>query len=97
MIKGTPLEGARIYMAGTASMFKDMREGSNFDILGMPLHWMILAMSVIILLAVGSDYNLLLVSRFEEESTPGSTPASSGRWPAPARWSPPQASYSPSP
>ena len=34
-------------------------------ILGMPLHWMILAMSVIILLAVGSDYNLLLVSRFK--------------------------------
>jgi RND superfamily putative drug exporter len=28
---------------------------------------MILAMSVIILLAVGSDYNLLLVSRFKEE------------------------------
>jgi RND superfamily putative drug exporter len=116
-IKGTPLEGARIYLAGTASMFKDMRDGSNFDlliagvaslclifiimlvltravvaalvivgtvllslgasfglsvlawqlILGMPLHWMILAMSVIILLAVGSDYNLLLVSRFKEE------------------------------
>jgi RND superfamily putative drug exporter len=36
-------------------------------ILGIPLHWMILAMSVIILLAVGSDYNLLLVSRFKEE------------------------------
>jgi RND superfamily putative drug exporter len=36
-------------------------------ILGHPLHWMVLAMSVIILLAVGSDYNLLLVSRFKEE------------------------------
>jgi RND superfamily putative drug exporter len=36
-------------------------------LLGMQLHWMILAMSVIILLAVGSDYNLLLVSRFKEE------------------------------
>ena len=36
-------------------------------ILGIPLHWMVLAMSVIILLAVGSDYNLLLVSRFKEE------------------------------
>ncbi len=32
-----------------------------------PLHWMVLAMSVIILLAVGADYNLLLVSRFKEE------------------------------
>ncbi len=36
-------------------------------IIGIPLHWMVLAMSVIILLAVGSDYNLLLVSRFKEE------------------------------
>jgi RND superfamily putative drug exporter len=116
-IKGTPLEGSRIYLAGTASTYKDMQEGSNWDllvagiaslclifiimllitravvasavivgtvllslgtsfglsvliwqhILGTQLHWMILAMSVIILLAVGSDYNLLLVSRFKEE------------------------------
>jgi RND superfamily putative drug exporter len=116
-IKGTPLEGSRIYMAGTASTYKDMQEGSNWDlliagiaslclifiimlvltraviasavivgtvllslgtsfglsvliwqhILGIQLHWMIIAMSVIILLAVGSDYNLLLVSRFKEE------------------------------
>lgn len=36
-------------------------------ILGIHLHWMVLAMSVIILLAVGSDYNLLLVSRIKEE------------------------------
>jgi RND superfamily putative drug exporter len=116
-IKGTPLEGSKIYMAGTASTYKDMQEGSNWDlliagiaslclifiimllltraviasavivgtvllslgtsfglsvllwqhILGIQLHWMVLAMSVIILLAVGSDYNLLLVSRFKEE------------------------------
>jgi putative drug exporter of the RND superfamily len=116
-IKGTPLEGSKIYLGGTASTYKDMQEGSNYDlliagisslclifiimllltraviasavivgtvllslgtsfglsvliwqhILGTPLHWMILAMSVIILLAVGSDYNLLLVSRFKEE------------------------------
>ena len=116
-IKGTPLEGSRIYLGGTASMYKDMQEGSNYDlliagisslclifiimllltraviasvvivgtvllslgtsfglsvliwqhILNIPLHWMIVAMSVIILLAVGSDYNLLLVSRFKEE------------------------------
>ena len=38
------------------------------DILGFKLHWMVLAMSVILLLAVGSDYNLLLVSRFKEIS-----------------------------
>jgi putative drug exporter of the RND superfamily len=116
-IKGTPMEGSKIYLAGTASTYKDMQHGSNFDlliagvsslclifiimllltrsvvaaativgtvllslgtsfglsvliwqyILGMHLHWMIIAMSVIILLAVGSDYNLLLVSRFKEE------------------------------
>jgi RND superfamily putative drug exporter len=36
-------------------------------LLGIQLHWMVLAMSVILLLAVGSDYNLLLVSRFKEE------------------------------
>ena len=36
-------------------------------ILGFPLHWLVLAMSVIVLLAVGSDYNLLLVSRFKQE------------------------------
>ena len=116
-IKGTPLEGSKIYLAGTAATYKDMQHGSNFDlliagiaslclifiimllitrsviaaavivgtvllslgtsfglsvliwqyILGAHLHWMIIAMSVIILLAVGSDYNLLLVSRFKEE------------------------------
>jgi RND superfamily putative drug exporter len=40
-------------------------------ILGIQLHWMVLAMSVIILLAVGSDYNLLLVSRMKEEISAG--------------------------
>jgi RND superfamily putative drug exporter len=40
-------------------------------VLGIKLHWMVLAMSVIILLAVGSDYNLLLVSRFKEEIAAG--------------------------
>ena len=36
-------------------------------ILGIQIHWVVLAMSVILLLAVGSDYNLLLVSRMKEE------------------------------
>jgi len=40
-------------------------------ILGLNLHWMVLAMSVILLLAVGSDYNLLLVARFKEEIAGG--------------------------
>jgi putative drug exporter of the RND superfamily len=36
-------------------------------LVGLPLHWMVLPMSVIVLLAVGADYNLLLVSRMNEE------------------------------
>jgi len=40
-------------------------------ILGIKLHWMVLPMSVIVLLAVGSDYNLLLVSRMKEEVAAG--------------------------
>ena len=116
-LKGTPLEGSRVYLGGTASVYKDMQHGASYDlliagvaalclifiimlvitrsavaaavivgtvvlslgasfglsvllwqhILGQPLHWLVLAMAVIILLAVGSDYNLLLVARFKEE------------------------------
>ncbi|MFV8164261.1 RND family transporter [Mycobacterium sp. 134] len=116
-IKGTPLEGSKIYLGGTAATFKDMQEGANYDLMiagiaalclifiimliltrsvvaaavivgtvvlslgasfglsvliwqhliGLELHWMVLAMAVIVLLAVGADYNLLLVSRFKEE------------------------------
>jgi RND superfamily putative drug exporter len=40
-------------------------------IIGIKLHWMVLPMSVIVLLAVGSDYNLLLVSRIKEEIAGG--------------------------
>ena len=120
-IKGTPLETSKIYLGGTAATYKDMHDGSNYDliiaavsalclifiimliitraavaalvivgtvvlslaasfglsvllwqhVIGLELHWMVLAMSVIILLAVGSDYNLLLVSRFKEERDAG--------------------------
>src|SRR5262249_35709624 len=120
-LKTTPLEDAKIYIAGTASTFKYFRDGSTYDlwiaaigalclifiimliitrslmaafvivgtvalslgasfglsvlfwqhILGIKLHWMVLPMSVIILLAVGSDYNLLLVSRMKEELAAG--------------------------
>ncbi|OBF49825.1 hypothetical protein A5787_08875 [Mycobacterium sp. 852002-50816_SCH5313054-b] len=116
-MKGTPWEGAKVYLGGTAATYKDMHDGSNIDlmiagiaaatlifiimlvitrsavaafvivgtvllslgasfglsvllwqyILGMKLHWMVLAMAIILLLAVGSDYNLLLISRFKEE------------------------------
>ncbi|MCV7299509.1 RND family transporter [Mycobacterium barrassiae] len=120
-LKGTPLAGAQVYLAGAASTAKDWKDGSVNDlwlagvaaiclvftimliitrsfiaalvivgtvvlslgasfgvsvlvwqyILGIHLHWMVLAMSVIILLAVGSDYNLLLVSRMKEEIAAG--------------------------
>lgn len=116
-LKGTPLEDAKIYLAGTAAVFHDISEGAQWDlliaaisslclifiimliitrafiaaavivgtvalslgasfglsvllwqhILAIHLHWLVLAMSVIVLLAVGSDYNLLLVSRFKQE------------------------------
>ena len=116
-IKGTPLAGAKIYLGGTASTYKDIQDmakydlmiagiaalslimlimmfitrslvaalvivgtvavslGASFglsvlvwqDILGIPLYWVVLALAVILLLAVGSDYNLLLISRFKEE------------------------------
>lgn len=120
-IKGTPLEGSTIYVGGTASVFKDMQEGNNYDlmiaailalaliftimliitrsvvaaavivgtvvlslgasfglsillwqhILGIDLQFMVMAMAVIILLAVGADYNLLLVARLKEELPAG--------------------------
>lgn len=116
-VKGSPLEGARIAVGGSAATYKDMQDGSSMDlliavvsalclimiimllttrslvaaavivstvaislgtslglavllwqyVLGLELHWMVVTMSVIILLAVGSDYNLLLVSRLKEE------------------------------
>jgi putative drug exporter of the RND superfamily len=36
-------------------------------LLGIQIHWTVLVMSVMVLLAVGSDYNLLLVARMKEE------------------------------
>lgn len=116
-LKGTPLAGSHIYLAGTASTYKDIRDGAKYDLLiagvaalslillimmfvtrslvaalvivgtvalslgasfglsvlvwekllGIELYWIVMALAVIILLAVGSDYNLLLISRFKEE------------------------------
>ncbi|HME75698.1 MAG TPA: RND family transporter [Mycobacterium sp.] len=116
-LKGTALEDSKIYISGTAALFKDLKEASHYDFLiagisslcmifiimliitrslvaalvivgtvalslgasfglsvlvwqyflGVNLHWLVMVMSVIILLAVGSDYNLLLVARFKEE------------------------------
>ncbi|MDM2669617.1 MMPL family transporter, partial [Mycobacteroides abscessus] len=39
--------------------------------LGIPLSWLNLPITFIILVAVGSDYNLLLISRYLEESKAG--------------------------
>jgi RND superfamily putative drug exporter len=120
-LKGTPLEDAKIYLAGTTAVAKDLVDGSKYDlliagvaalclifvvmliitrsliaalvivgtvafslgasfglsvfvwqyILGIQINFAVLAMSVIVLLAVGSDYNLLLVSRMKEEIPAG--------------------------
>ena len=40
-------------------------------LLGIELYWIVLALAIIILLAVGSDYNLLVIARFREEMGAG--------------------------
>lgn len=120
-VKGTPLAGSKIYIAGTAATYKDIQEGAKYDLmiagiaalslillvmmfitrsivaalvivgtvalslgasfglsvliwqdlLGIQLYWIVLALAIILLLAVGSDYNLLLISRFKEEINAG--------------------------
>jgi RND superfamily putative drug exporter len=37
------------------------------DVLGLGVQWIVIPLSIVILLAVGSDYNLLVVSRLKEE------------------------------
>jgi len=32
-LKGTPLEGSKIYLAGTASIYKDLSDGNDYDLL----------------------------------------------------------------
>jgi putative drug exporter of the RND superfamily len=62
---------AAVVIVGTASSSIASSFGISVliwqDILGQHIYWVTLVLSVIVLLAVGSDYNLLLVSRFEEE------------------------------
>ncbi|OBG40426.1 RND family transporter [Mycolicibacter heraklionensis] len=41
------------------------------DILGLGVQWIVIPLSMVILLAVGSDYNLLVVSRLREEIAAG--------------------------
>jgi RND superfamily putative drug exporter len=62
---------AAIVIVGTVALSLGASFGLSVlvwqDIFGIKLYWICLALSVIILLAVGSDYNLLLISRFKEE------------------------------
>jgi RND superfamily putative drug exporter len=117
ILKETSLVGAKVYIGGSASNNKDIKQYAVSDLLiaaiaafvliflimmfltrsliaafvipatvafsfggafglsvlfwqhliGLPLHWLILPLSFIILVAVGSDYNLLLIARVKEE------------------------------
>jgi RND superfamily putative drug exporter len=62
---------AAIVIVGTVALSLGASFGLSVlvwqDILGIKLYWIVLALSIIILLAVGSDYNLLLIARFKEE------------------------------
>jgi putative drug exporter of the RND superfamily len=116
-LKMSSLSDAKIYLGGTAATYRDMADGSKYDLMiaalsaltlifvimliltrslvaalvivgtaassiaasfglsvliwqdlfGIKIHWLVMLLSVMILLAVGADYNLLLVSRFKEE------------------------------
>lgn len=62
---------AAIVIVGTVALSLGASFGLSVlvwqDMLGIQLYWIVLALAVILLLAVGSDYNLLLISRFKEE------------------------------
>ncbi|WP_420715956.1 RND family transporter [Mycobacterium sp. 663a-19] len=116
-LKETSLAGARVYIGGSGSNDKDIKEYAASDLLivaiaafvliflimlfltrslmaalvipgtvafsyagafglailvwqhliGLPLHWLVLPLTFIILVAVGSDYNLLLIVRVKDE------------------------------
>ena len=40
-------------------------------IFGFPLYWIVLPLAVILLLAVGADYNLLMIRGSRKRSVPG--------------------------
>jgi RND superfamily putative drug exporter len=120
-LKETSLAGSRVYIGGSASNNKDIKEYAASDLLivaiaafvliflimlvltrslvaamvipgtvafsyagafglsvlvwqhliGLHLHWLVLPITFIILVAVGSDYNLLLIARVKEETHAG--------------------------
>ncbi|BBY07392.1 putative membrane protein, MmpL [Mycobacterium noviomagense] len=117
ILKETSLAGARVYIGGSGSNDKDIKQYAASDLLivaiaafvliflimlfltrslmaalvipgtvafsyagafglsilvwqhliGLPLHWLVLPLTFIILVAVGSDYNLLLIVRVKDE------------------------------
>jgi len=121
VLKETSLAGARVYIGGSGSNDKDIKEYAASDLLiaaiaalvlifvimmfitrslvaalvipgtvafsyagafglsilvwqhfiGLPLHWLVLPLTFIILVAVGSDYNLLLIARVKDEIPAG--------------------------
>ena len=138
-MKATPLSDAKVYVAGTASTYKDIQDGAKYDLLivalaamalillimmfitrslvaavvivgtvalslgasfgmsvlvweyifGIQLYWIVLALAVILLLAVGADYNLLLISRPVWCSPRRCRRSSSATWSCWARSAPP--------
>src|SRR6202012_4219250 len=62
---------AAIVIVGTVALSLGASFGLSVliwqDMFGIQLYWIVLALAIILLLAVGSDYNLLLISRFKEE------------------------------
>ena len=62
---------AAVVIVGTVALSLGASLGLSIlvwqHILGIQLYWVIIPLAVILLLAVGSDYNLLLISRFKEE------------------------------
>jgi putative drug exporter of the RND superfamily len=66
---------AALVIVGTVALSMGASFGLSIlvwqHLLGIQIHWMVLAMAVMVLLAVGSDYNLLLVARMKEEVAAG--------------------------
>ena len=62
---------AAIVIVGTVALSLGASLGLSIlvwqHLLGIQLYWVIIPLAIILLLAVGSDYNLLLISRFKEE------------------------------
>ncbi|WP_165604853.1 MMPL family transporter, partial [Mycobacterium intracellulare] len=49
-IKGTPLEGSKIYLGGSAAMYKDMQQGANYDLLIVGVAALILIFVIMVIL-----------------------------------------------